>query len=87
MAAKEQINIAADKRVTTGTKVLVYPGPGEDPILSIVTKVDELTGLIVEVVYKDQDKKEKFLSVKDKIVTLVPVFYQLFKWVKNLFKW
>lgn len=84
--AEATVNVPMERRVTVGTKVLVYPGPGEAEILAIVTKIDELTGLIVEVSFKDENKKEKFLEVKNKIVTLVPVFYQLFKWIKNLFK-
>ncbi len=86
MGAKSTINIAADKRVKVGTKVLVYPGPGQDPIEAKVSEIDEITGLIIEVIFKDADKKEKAMKVKDKIVTLFPLFWSIGKWIKSLFK-
>ena len=73
-------------KIKLGQKVLVYPEPGVEPILAIVTAIDELTGLIVEVTYKDADKKNKILKVKTKIVTVLPILYSFFKMIKSWFK-
>jgi hypothetical protein len=73
-------------KIKLGQKVLVYPEPGVEPILAIVTAIDEITGLIVEVTFKDADKKDKILKVKTKIVTVLPTLYQFFKMIKSWFK-
>ena len=69
-----------------GDKVLVYPGPGQDPILGIIKEIDMVSGLIISVLLKDGPMKDKVISVKNKVVLAVPIFYSIIKLVMSWFK-
>lgn len=75
----EKTNINLENRVSVGQKVVVYPGFGEDPIEGVVNKVDEVTGIILEVVVKDKNKLTKILNVKKMVVYLAPTLFDLLK--------
>lgn len=54
-----------------GREVLVHQ-IGQDPLVGIISKIDQATGLILEVIVKDKDKLERIIEVKDKVVSLLP---------------
>lgn len=73
-------------KVKLGQRVLVYPEPGVDPIEAVISAIDPLTNIILEVTFKDENKKDKVLKVKNKIVTVLPMLYSFFKMIKSWFK-
>lgn len=58
-----------------GKQVIIPQGIGEDPLYGIITKVDELTGLVIEVLIKDPVRESYILNVKDKIVIAIKQAY------------
>lgn len=84
MAKVQELTIKAT-RSDIGKKVLVFKGPGEDPILGIIHSVDDLTGRIIAVVVKDEAKREKILEVKDSIVQRIDQLYDYLPFLINLF--
>lgn len=78
--------IITNSKAKIGDKVLVYPDPGQDPIEGIIKEIDMITGIILSVFVKDGPVKDKVISVKNKVVLAVPIFYSLFKLIKSWFK-
>jgi hypothetical protein len=70
-----------------GKKVLVFSDKANTPAYeAFIRTVDEISGKIIEVVIKDENKEETVLQVKSKIIAIV---YELPGWIKfliNLFK-
>ncbi len=86
MATKSQVQVEAHNLAKVGDKVLVYTEPGKDPILAIVDEIDHATGIILTVVIKDENKRNKILNVKDKIITFVPFLWSVFQVIRGWFK-
>lgn len=88
MSLKSELQKVVNKATIKdiGKKVLVM-AIGEDPIEAEITKIDEATGLILEVVFKDENKRKKYLDVKDKVIQYLPwalrVFNLIFGWFKT----
>lgn len=72
-----------------GDKVLVYPGPGQEPIEGTVATIDHITGMILEVLIQDKNKKERIIKTKDLVIVFAPTLIRLgkklWRWIKKLF--
>lgn len=78
--------------VYTGTQqVIAYIGepvyvfePGKEPIEAKIAKIDEATGLILEVFITDPKLENKVMQVKSKVVVAIPTIIKLIKNWKSL---
>jgi hypothetical protein len=59
---------------------------GKDPIEVIINKIDTASGLIIEVLIKDENLETKILNVKDKVIVFLPALYRVWLMVKAWFK-
>lgn len=69
-----------------GNKVLIYTTPGQDPIEGVIHKIDTVTGIIISVIFKDGEKKDRIMNVKNNIVLAVPIFNVIIKLIRSLLK-
>lgn len=69
-----------------GKKALLI-NVGEDPVEVIVSKIDVASGLIIEVIIKDENLEKRVLDVKDKVVVVLPwairFVLQIIGWIKS----
>lgn len=66
-----KVAIPATRSDVNKTAVLAV-GPGQDLVEVIINEVDDITGIILTVVVKDENKRARIIEVKDKIVFVLP---------------
>ena len=67
-------------------KTAILFEPGEDPVEVIITKIDQASGLIIEVVIKNDELEKKVLDVKNKVVVFLPWIIRLIMSLIDFFK-
>lgn len=81
--------VATERKATRadiGEPVLVYQAVGEPPISAVIASIDETTGLIIQVIVKDQNKEDKILAVKTKVVLFLEKLPGFIEFLINVWK-